>query len=188
MNHVVVFSINNWLAFGIGFAFAGSIVLAWGLIGKPKSYAARIIRSGNGSYAANVQVAENRADAQVGIAALVVGFAIQAVTTIYMTDHASPLSGGLSWLVTAAWVAIPVTLVWIIDRKTRWFRVRNFLVELAHYQTHSGEVRQQYPDITELTRYGWILKEGREHNIGKSLESDEDYAKRVWKVHQIKTH
>jgi hypothetical protein len=178
--HVVIFSINNWLACGIGFAFAGSIVLAWGLIGKPKAYAARVIRSGNGSYAANVQVAENRADAQVGILALVAGFAIQAVTTVIMTGHASTLSGGWSYLVTAAWVAIPVILVWILDRRTRWYRVRSFLLELAHYQARTGETRQQYPDAHELTRYGWVLKEGRERKMDEPLETDEDYLGRVW--------
>jgi hypothetical protein len=179
VNHVVVFSINNWLACGIGFAFAGSIVLAWGLIGKPKAYAARVIRSGNGSYAANIQTAENRADAQVGILAIVVGFAIQAVTTVVMTGHAGTLSDGWSYPMTALWVIIPVILVWILDRSTRELRVRRYLVELAHYQMHSGETRQQYPDVNELARYGWILKKGRER---KADENEVDYLRRVWRL------
>lgn len=59
-HHVVVFSLNNWLAFGIGSAFAGSLVLARGLITSPTEYAARVIRSRNTSAVQNVSYAKNK--------------------------------------------------------------------------------------------------------------------------------
>jgi hypothetical protein len=183
-HHVAIFSINNWLAFGVGFAFAGSMVLARGLIASPKEYAARVIRSGNSSAVQNVSYAENKADALVGVAALIVGFAIQAVTTVVMTGHAATLSGGWAYLVTALWIAIAIVLVFIADHGIRWPRMRSYLVELARYENYR-EVRQPSANITELNRYGRILKEDRER---KPDETDEDYAKRVWNVDQIRPY
>jgi hypothetical protein len=182
--HILYFSINNWLAFGIGFAFAGSIVLARALITSPREYAARVIRSGNNNAIQNVSYAENKADAQVGIAALVVGFAIQGFVTVLMTGHASALSGGWSYLVTAGWIALPVILVWLVDDKTRWNRTRRYLIELARYERYR-ELRQPAADINELKIYGRILKEGRE---ARPDETDEDYAKRVWNAGEIRSH
>jgi hypothetical protein len=181
-DHVVVFSINNWLAFGIGFAFAGSVVLVRGLIASPKEYAARIIRSGNTSAIQNVSYAENKADAQVGIGALVVGFAIQGIATVSMTGHTSTLSGGWSYLVTVGWIAVPVILVGLVDRQTRWNRTRMYVIELARYDGSQTSPRD--PSARELTRYGWIFNDERKQATG---ETDEDYAKRVWNVDRIRT-
>src|ERR1700744_3276570 len=102
VNPVAWISLINWQACGIGFAFGGSIVLAIGLLSGARSYALRMTRSGNTNSWQNVQAAENRADAQTGVVALVIGFGIQAITTIYIVGHASPLpSGGWSYVVTA---------------------------------------------------------------------------------------
>lgn len=182
-HHVAVFSLNNWLAFGIGFAFAGSVVLARGLMTSPKEYAARVICSGNTSAIQNVSYAENKADAQVGIAALVAGFAIQGIATVFMTGHASTLSSDWSYLVTVGWIALSVILVWLVDRKTRWKRTRRYLIELARYDR--GQTPTRDPSVIELTRYGRILNDKRKQ---RTDEADVDYAKRVWNVARIRRH
>jgi hypothetical protein len=176
-HHVVWVSLINLQACGIGVAFGGSVVLALGLLSGAPRYAMRMMQSGNTNSWQNVQAAENKADAQVGVLAIALGFGIQAVTTIWTVGHAAPpLSGGWSYLVTAGWVVIPAIVVWWLDRKTQWLWVRRYLVKLAHY--HTG-VHNDQPDTLELTRYGYVIGEGREKLPG---ESDADYLRRVWNL------
>jgi hypothetical protein len=179
--HVTIFSINNWLACGIGFAFAGSAVLVRGLIASPREYAARVIRS-RGSTVQDVSYAENKADALVGVSALILGFAIQAVTAVAMTGHAAGLSHGGSYLVAIGWVAVPVILVLIADRIIRWPRMRSYLIEIAYYPNMT-EDRQQYPSAFVLENYGRVLGKDKEK---RTAESPELYFWRVWKVKQTR--
>ncbi len=180
---IVWVSLINWQACGIGLAFGGSVVLALGLLSGARPYALRMTRSGNTNSWQNVQAAENRADAQTGVLALVIGFGIQAITTVWIVGHpAPPLSGGWSYFITACWVVISVVIVLWLDRKTQWFWVRRFLVKLAHYDRYG--VYNDQPDALELTRYGYVIGEGREKLPD---ESDEDYLRRVWNVKNKQT-
>jgi hypothetical protein len=177
--HLVIWvSLTNLQACGIGIAFGGSVVLALGLLGGARTFAMRMIGSGNSISWLNVQAAENKADAQTGVLALALGFAVQAGTTIWTVGHAAPaLSGGWSYLVAVGWAAFPAALVLWVDSKTKWFWVRRFLVRLARYDnlgTHNYR-----PDVRELVGYGRVLGEGRERRID---ESDQDYLGRVWNL------
>ncbi len=67
---VVWVSLITLQACGIGIAFGGSVVLALGLLGGARTFAMRMIGSGNSVSLLNVQAAENRADAQTGVLAL----------------------------------------------------------------------------------------------------------------------
>jgi hypothetical protein len=178
-SHPVVWvSLINLQACGIGIAFGGSVVLALGLLGGARTFAMRMIRSGNSINWLNVQAAENRADAQTGVLALALGFAIQAGTTIWTVGHIAPaLNGGWSYIVTIGWAAIPAALVWWADRKAKWFWVRRYLIRLARYD-HLGAYNDR-PDVRELTGYGFVLGEGREKHTD---ESDTNYLKRVWNL------
>jgi hypothetical protein len=175
---VVWVSLIDWQACGIGLAFGGSVVLALGLLSGARHYALRMTRSGNSNSWQNVQAAENRADAQTGVLALAAGFAIQAATTIWTVGHSGPeLSGGWSYLVTIGWVAIPAFAVWWVDRKSQWFWVRRYLIRLACYDNSGAKNRQ--PNAVELTRYGFVIGEGREQ---RKDESTADYLRRVWNL------
>jgi hypothetical protein len=77
---------------------------------------------------------------------------------------------------------IPVPLVWLVDRYVRPLQVRHYLVEMAHYGNHN-DARQSAPDMRELRLYGNVLKGGYEQAAD---EADEDYAKRVWHVNNIR--
>jgi hypothetical protein len=143
-------------------------------------------RAGNSNSNVNVRTAEDRADAEFGISSLVVGFAIQAGVAVWSTGHApASASGGWSYLVTAGWLAVPVALVLIVARRTRWRRIRNYLIELARYADQTGEHFDD-PSIRELESYGRILEdEGRARQYDEAAEdyeTAEDYAVRVWKV------
>lgn len=180
---VVWVSLVNWQACGIGLAFGGSIVLALGLLSGAPAFAVRMVRSRNSNAWQCVQVAENRADAQTGVLALVIGFGIQAITTVWIVGHAGPsLSGGWSYLVTVCWVVIPAVIVWWLDRMTQWFWVRRYLVKLAHYG-NDGIYRDR-PDAHDLTLYGNVIGEGRHKLLD---ESDDDYLRRVWNVKNKQT-
>ncbi|MGO9187033.1 MAG: hypothetical protein ACLP8X_00990 [Streptosporangiaceae bacterium] len=178
---IVWHSLIDWQACGIGLAFGGSVVLALGLLSGAPRYAFRMMRSRNTNTWQNVLAAENRADAQVGVFALVIGFGIQAITTVWMVGHAAPpLSTGWSYLIAAGFVVIPAVLVWRVDRKTQWFWVRLWLVKAAHY--YNG-VRNDKPNAHELVLCGDVIGEGKEKLPD---ESDEDYLRRVWNVRTSK--
>lgn len=175
---IVWISLINWQAFGIGIAFGGSIVLAIGLLSGAPSLAKRIISSGNSPSWQVVQVAESKADAQTGVFALALGFAIQAVTTIWTDGHAAPkLTGGWSYLITLGWVLVPILLILWVDRETQWFWVRRYLVKLARYDNMGRKNR--LPGFPEIEFYGRVLGEDY---MRLPDESDADYLRRVWKV------
>lgn len=153
-------------------------MLALGLLSGVRSYALRMTRSRNSNLWQNVQAAENRADAQTGVLALVIGFGIQAITTVWTVSHAAPAPvNGWSWLVTAGWVFFPAAMVLLIDHEIQWFWVRHYLVRLARYD-NSG-MKNSRPNAIELEGYGRVIGEGREKHTD---ESDTDYLKRVWNL------
>ncbi len=53
---------------------------------------------------------------------------------------------------------------------------------MAHYGNYN-DARQSAPDMRELRLYGNVLKGGYEQAAD---EADEDYAKRVWHVNNIR--
>ena len=71
---------------------------------------------------------------------------------------------------------------WLVDRYVRPLQVRRYLVEMAHYGNYN-DARQSAPSMRELRLYGNALKRGYEQAAD---EADEDYAKRVWHVNNIR--
>jgi len=69
-----------------------------------------------------------------------------------------------------------------VDRYVRPLQVRRYLIEMAHYCNYN-DARQSAPDMRELRLYGNVLKGGYEQAAD---EADEDYAKRVWHVNNIR--
>src|SRR5690242_6807533 len=117
LTRTVWWSPTNLLALGTGLAFAGALVLALGLMAKPKELAAGISRSGNTSVYHNVRAAEDRTDALVGVGALVIGFAVQGASIIWSIGYKPADSiSALSYVITVALFIIPVPIVWLVDR------------------------------------------------------------------------
>jgi hypothetical protein len=172
-----VVSLNDLFAVGLGFDFAGAFILASGLLGASKGFAYRLTQSRNTLSWANVRAAEDRADGIAGTMLLVIGFTVQAVTYILIIGQGSARQTGGAWayIVSAACVLITAGAAILWARRTRWRRIRRFLVELAHYDL--GGTRHESPDISELITYGRILERGPFPD-----EDSSAYGRRVWEV------
>jgi len=114
---------------------------------------------------------------------MVADFGIQGASTVWSLGYVPTVPcSALSYAFTAGPFVIPVPLVWLIDRYARPLQVRRYLVEMAHYGNYTMP-RQSAPSMRELRLYGNALKRGDEQAAD---EADEDYAKRVWHVNNIR--
>jgi hypothetical protein len=177
-DHALV-SWSDLSAMGLGLDFAGAFLLARGLLmQRPSDFAHRLIQSRNTPSWTNVRAAEDRADGVVGVAPLVLGFALQALANILTIGQGSlRQTGGVrAYIIAIACVATAAGATLLCARPIRWRFVRRFLIELARYDDVSG-ARRESPNLSELMMYGQILGHGR-------LPGDDPsaYARRVWKV------
>lgn len=93
----------------------------------------------------------------------------------------APSSGGGAWayVVAAGCGLVTLALTYGAAQRTRWWRIRRFLIEVARWD-QDGK-RHDAPDANELTQYGRLLgmDEGNETHSPDGLVRN---AQRIWGV------
>ena len=172
-----VVSPSDLFAVGIGFDFAGAIVLAQGLHVSAREFARRIKMSRNTLAWTNVFRAEDSVDAILGMIALAFGFLVQAIAYVLVIGGSfTPTGGGLAYLVAALCAVVFGVSAYVAAKILHKPLLRRYLVEFAHYQRYP-EGRSDSPDIQELADYGRVL--GYEQ---RPEETSAMYINRVWKL------
>lgn len=179
---LVCLSLIDLFIVGLALDITGAYLIARGLLLSP----ADIARLGTwGGTEVDVQVdrIEERIDAETGIAAVLVGFALQGIGYLFMLGGVDVTTGfgrvivalGLAALVTAAWF-------WLW-RRARDRRIRRLLVRVALAREGSGGPGDEqragwtYQKAKLLVRYG----EGAGYHLLQEEHGHWDrYAQRVF--------
>jgi hypothetical protein len=181
----VIASIDDLFMAGIGLDVAGAYLLGRGLLTRP----ATIIRKSNSpyggvSYATAAGQISDRVDAIAGIATLVAGFTVQAAAYILLIGF--DLSGGRGWaraVAASACAVVTVAAALMVDRRTRWLRLRPQIIEYARHDP-TGD-RHDHPSAGALIRLGQEFDrypQGREPLPGGGAA----YARRVFRVGDVR--
>jgi hypothetical protein len=158
-------SIDDLFTAGLGFDFAGAMLLGSGLLLSPGGVARRSGTYWDFNATEAVSLARGRFDAMVGFISLMLGFGSQVVAyAVVVGGVGTTLDGWTAALVAATAAIIAAILIVGIWRIAREPAVRRLLVEVAHYDA-AGLRRQKWPSGTRLMQYGFAL--------GEALTSDE---------------
>lgn len=173
------FSYEDIFVAGIGFDIAGAFLLARGLLFLSAPEILNLAASYYGwSPPEIVARVEEKVSTNIGVGALVLGFLFQLLG--YVLDlalrNASPASLARAWwAVSVAAIAILLTIVTYVLLLPPWRR--RLLLDIAHYDK-SG--KQPYPFGQYLKIFGAVIG-----SPALEGESEEAYAKRVWRVDKI---
>ncbi len=180
------FSASTLAAAGIGFEVAGAFALARGLYRSPKGLARRIAAGGQTLAPFRVAEAENRADAEVGLGCLILGFVVQAVAFALIAQGARASSDAD----TAADIALLSAFVcfgigYSAARYVRPRRTNQFLVTFACWDRNG--VRHDAPLLRELVEYGRVLdNELTDDERADGEEGERRFVKRVFGVERTR--
>jgi hypothetical protein len=176
------FSLEDLFVIGIGFDIAGASLLARGLLTSPLEIARRATSFlGYSGPLATSQI-EDKVDAIFGLAALLLGFILQAVGYAFVLGRESTEKGHFATAITAVGLAL-LAIAFVIGawRLIRLPLVKRAAVRVAHVNVFTLPVEvKERPYGRLLVAYGEEL--GFELRTG---ETDEAYAQRVFGVSEI---
>jgi hypothetical protein len=149
-------SLDDLFTVGLGFEFAGAFLLGRGLLTSPGVSMRRASPRWNFHAGIAVAQAEDRVDAEAGVVALLVGFAIQALGYALVlregtarADWPAAVVAGLLAIVVACFVLA----LWFALGRGR--RLRVLLIEFARYD--QGGERHTLPSGQRLREFGMEL-------------------------------
>jgi hypothetical protein len=158
---------------GLGLDIAGAVVIAIGLLGSPATFALRATEFFGGSPHTAAAEAESRADGELGIPLLILGFLGQLIGLGVRTR--APVAVGTALAALAA--LVPLALWhWV------WhpWRSKRLAVEIAHYSVANARQQPQRHDLPGLNVLASIGV-----GLGEPLcdgETDDSYVARVFDV------
>ena len=170
---------TDLFALGLGFDFAGALMLSRGLLTRPEEVMSRMMQSRQSFARFNVRDAEDHADGLSGVVALCLGFGLQATGYVIQIGGAHAHHGGLRAMGVAALCAVlGGAAAFGLGQVLRWPLIRRFLIEVARWDESK---RHELPDPGELYGYGVLL--GRQSAEGLRAAGDyAAYADLVWKT------
>jgi hypothetical protein len=173
---------TDLFAAGPGFDITGAYLVAKGLLTPPDEFAQQFAKSGNTFAWANVRAANDHADGVAGVGALCFGFLLQAIGYVLQIGGVSSHTDG-TWasVLAVSFAAAATGLTYTLARKTRWARVRPYLVRLAHFDRWG--TLQDAPNGGDLLLYSEILgllPEAERYGDGATR-----HFQRVWHVDRV---
>lgn len=161
---------------GLGLDIVGAYLVTRGLLASPRSIAYRAASFVQFSGFEAASDAEDGADGEAGMLALMVGFALQAVA--YVLTLGGSESGTSSGRAITAVILLfaTVTLAWLVSRAYRAWRLRKIAVQIASFDYLNGRPLAA-PSGETLMAIGRALGWAEEPN-----ETRAAYASRVFGV------
>jgi hypothetical protein len=140
-----------------------------------------------GNPATSLAAAEDRIDATFGIVSLLCGFALQAVGYVLNLWHGDDAASSLGRAMTAIVLFLAVVAIaygtW---RKSRPYRLRKLLVEMAHWRAGNiYEGPQRNPVPYALPLFAWagslgIERRPDEDNVEWAKRAIKDQRRQAW--------
>jgi hypothetical protein len=178
----VSFSLEDLFVVGIGFDIAGALLVGRGLLTSPIGIARRATSYlGYSGPLATSQI-EDKVDGMAGLAALVLGFILQATGYAFVLSRHAGGAGHLATAITAlALAALAIAFVFGVWWRLRLPLIKRQAVEVARFNVFTLPVEvMERPYSRLLIAYGEEL--GFELRTG---ETDDAYAHRVFGVTEI---
>jgi hypothetical protein len=178
----VSFSLEDLFVVGIGFDIAGAYLVGRGLLASALVVARRSTSNlGYSGQLATSQI-EDKMDGAVGLAALVLGFILQATGYAFVLSRQPSEKGDLATAITALALAlVAITFVLGVWRLIRLPLVKREAISVARVNVYAQPVEvKERPYGRLLVAYG--------EELGFELrtdETDEAYAQRVFGMSEI---
>lgn len=150
-------SVTDFFVVGLGFDLAGAAILARGLLLDSASIAALGTYRGV-SHGTTVERCSDRAHAELGLSALVLGFFLQAVGYAAVIGGAEQASGMREAAVAVFLLVVAVALVVWLWRRSHTPRLKHLLVSVAlHMPTSKTEINDAAPSPWTNSRVMYLV-------------------------------